>query len=130
MTVEHMRFRVTALHASVPEGIPIEWMGNRWPSGPLMIELDEGPGVEESRGELDYVRRYAQAEFHVRVEMPELADLLQTLGVDPALTKPVYAVVRSQGKILHDHSFSLVGACRMEPHRLFDGAQAGMLAGQ
>ena len=38
--------------------------------------------------------------------------------------------LESEGKILDDHSFNLAGACRMEPHELFDGAQAGMLPGQ
>ena len=47
-----------------------------------------------------------------------------------AHTKPVYAVVRSKGTILADHSFNLVGACEIEPHELFDGAQAAMLPGQ
>ena len=129
MTEQRMPFRVTALHASVPEGVLIQWMGQEFPSGPLTIQLHEEPGVEESRGELDYANRRARAEFHVQVEMPELMDLLQNLGVDPALTKPAYAVVRTEGKILDDHSFNLVGRCRMEPHQLFDGAEAAMLPG-
>ena len=120
-------FQVTSLRACVPEGVAIEWRGKELPSGPLMIELDEGSN--ESRGDLDYATRRAHAEFHVRVEMPELVDLLQTLGVAPALTRPVHAVVSSEGKILDDHSFNLVGACRMEPHELFNGAEAGMLPG-
>src|SRR5262245_5870581 len=129
MAIERMPFRITALHASVPDGVPIEWMGKELSSGPLLIELREGPGVDESRGQLDYACQQAHAEFHVRVEMPKLMDLLQTLGVDPSLTEPVNAVVRSEGKILDDHSFNLVGACWMEPHKLFDGARAGMLSG-
>jgi hypothetical protein len=63
------------------------------------------------------------------MEMPELVELLQDFGVDPALTKPAYAVVRSQGTILADHSFNLVGACQIEPHELFIGARAAMLPG-
>jgi len=126
MSVERMPFRVTALHASVPEGIPIPWMGKELPSGPLLIELQED---SKSVGELSYTRRRSQLEFHVRVDMPELVELLQDLGVDPELTKPVYAVVQSEGTILADHSFNLVGACRIEPHVLFDGAQAAMLPG-
>jgi hypothetical protein len=126
MSVERMPFQVTALHATVPEGVPIQWMGKELPSGQLLIELQKG---SKSVGELDYTRRRAQAEFHVRVEMPELVELLQDLGVDPELTKPAYAVVRSEGTILHNHSFNLVGACRIEPHELFDGAQAAMLPG-
>ena len=129
MPLERMPFRVTALHAVVPEGVLLTWRGKEVSSGPLRIDLHEGSGVAESLGELDYARRHAQAEFHVRVEMPELADLLQTIGVDPGLTQPVFAEVRSEGKILNDHSFNLVGTCRMEPHELFDGAQATMLPG-
>jgi hypothetical protein len=129
MAVQYMPFRVTALHGSVPDGIPIEWMGKELPSGPLMIELREGLGVGDSRGEFDYARRQTHADFHVHVEMPELRDLLQTLGVNAGLLKPVYAVVRSAGAILEDHSFNLTGLCVMEPHKLFDGTQAGMLPG-
>jgi hypothetical protein len=129
MNVERMPFQVTALQASVPEGVPIEWMGKELPSGPLLMVLRDGPGVEKSRGELDYARRHARAEFHVRVEMPELVDLLQTLDVDPGLTQPVYAVVRSEGSILDDHSFNLVGTCLVAQHRLLDGIEASLLPG-
>ncbi len=129
MTVNRLPFRITALHATVPEGVSVAWRGKELPSGPLRIELHEGSGETESRGELDYGRRQALAEFHIRVEIPELVDLLQTLGVDPGLTRPVYAVVRSEGKILDDHSFNLAGRCRMGPHELFDGARACMLPG-
>ena len=129
MSRKRIPFRVTALRASVPDGVPIEWQGKELPSGPLTVELQEGSGVKESRGELDYVRRRACAEFHVRVNMPELAELLQTLGVDPSLTRPVDAVVRSEGKILDDHSFNLVGVGEIEPHALLNGVQAGMLPG-
>jgi len=129
MAGERMSFRVTALSALVPDGLSIEWMGQELQSGPLRIELQEGAGAAESRGELDYARRHARAEFHVQVHMPELADLLQSVGVDPRLTEPVHAVVRSEGKILDDDSFNLVGACRIEPHELLHGAQAYMLPG-
>jgi hypothetical protein len=104
-------------------------MGKELPSGPVLIELHQGSGGEPSRGELDYVDRHARAEFHVRVEMPELVELLQTLGVDRGLTEPVYAVVRSEGSILGDHSFNLVGRCHLAPHPLFDGLQASLLPG-
>jgi hypothetical protein len=129
MNTKQIPFRVTALRASVPEGVQIEWQGKELPSGPLTVELREGPCIKVSRGELDYVRRRAYAEFHVRVNMPELAELLQTLGVDPSLTRPVDAVVRSEGQILDDHSFNLVGVSEIEPHALLNGMQAGMLPG-
>jgi hypothetical protein len=130
MTQDRIAFRVTALHATVPEGVPVEWMGKEIPSGPLTIVLDDGPPEEESRGELDYARQHARAEFHVRIEMPELTDLLEALGVDPALTCPVRAVVRSEGQILDDHSFALTGPCQVLPHEAFGGARAAMLPGQ
>jgi hypothetical protein len=129
MTGERRGFRVTALHASVAEGVPIEWLGKQLHSGPLAIELAEDAGVAESRAELDYAQGRASAEFHVRVAMPELTDLLQTLGVRAELLKPVRAIVQSEGKILEDHSFNLSGTCRLEPHDLFNGAAARMLPG-
>ena len=129
MSVERMRFRVTALRAAVPEGVALRWRGKTIPSGLVTIALDDGPDVAESRGELDYTRRHARAEFHVRVAVPELVDLLQTLGVDPSLTRPVDAVVRSEGDILDDHSFRLVGDCRVGAHALFGGARVGLLPG-
>ena len=44
-------------------------------------------------------------------------------------TVALRAVVRSEGKILDDHSFNLAGTCRVKPHELLRGAQAGMLPG-
>jgi hypothetical protein len=130
MIQDRIAFRVTALNATAPEGVPVEWMGEEIPSGPLTIVLDDGPSGEDSRGELDYARRHARAEFHVRIEMSELTDLLEALGVDPRLTRPVRAVVRSEGQITDDHSFVLTGPCQVEPHEVFGGARATMLPGQ
>jgi len=130
MTPNRILFRVAALNATVPEGIPIHWMGKEIASGPLTIELDDDPTGEESRGELDYVQRRAQAEFHVRIQMSELTDLLSALGVDPQLTRPVRAVVRSEGQILDDHSFALTGPCEVQAHEVFGGTEATMLPGQ
>jgi hypothetical protein len=130
MTQDRIPFRVAALNATVPEGVPVVWMGREIPSGPLAIVLDEGPAGEESRGELDYEQRHARAEFHVRIEMSELTDLLEALGVDAALTCPVRAVVRSEGQIMEDHSFALNGPCQVLPHGVFGDARAAMLPGQ
>jgi hypothetical protein len=130
MTPDRIPFRVVALQATVPEGIPIEWMGREVPSGPLTIELDDGPAGHESRGQLDYVGQRAWAEFHVRIRMAELTDLLSDLGFDPRLTEPVCAVVRSEGRILDDHSFALTGPCEVRPHEVFGGTRAAMLPGQ
>jgi hypothetical protein len=129
MTQDRIAFRVAALNATVPEGVPLEWKGREVPSGPLTIVLDEGPSGDASRGELDYARRHARAEFHVRIEMSELTEPLSALGVDPALTQPVRAVVRSEGRILDDHSLALSGPCQVLPHEVFGGARAAMLPG-
>jgi hypothetical protein len=110
---------VTHLSAEVPEGVPIEWQETTLNSGPLLIELDERLSEEGNRGVLDYDRREARVEFHVRVSFPELADVLQSMGVAPELTQPVRAVLRSQGEILEDHSFALSGASELRPHAMF-----------
>jgi hypothetical protein len=114
-----LRFRVAKLSAQVAEGVPILWQGKELCSGPLSIELDQGPDTPESHGELDYSLDRAWAEFHVRVSFPELAELLESTGVDPEFTKPVSAVLRSEGDILEDHSFALSGGCDLREHCLF-----------
>ncbi len=110
---------VTHLSAEVPEGVPIEWHETTLNSGPLLIELDERLSEDGNRGVLDYDRREARVEFHVRVSFPELADMLQSMGVAPELTQPVRAVLRSQGEILEDHSFALSGVSELRPHAMF-----------
>ncbi len=115
---EAIRFRVTRLSATAPEGVPIVWEGRAFNSGPLTIELDESAEAD-SRGVLDYGRRRAEAEFHVRVGFPEFADMLEGAGIDAELTRPVRAVLRSSGNILEDHGFALSGECRLQPHGLF-----------
>ncbi len=127
MKQDQVAFRVTALEAGVPEGVPIEWQGRKLTSGPLVIDLDEDSG--SSRGLLDYSRRRAQAEFHVRLKFPEFAALLADLRADPALGEPVRAVLRSEGEILEDHGFALSGHCQLQPHGLLDHARAAVLPG-
>ena len=113
-----LRFNVTRLAATVPEGVPITWRGREFASGPLAIELAPPEDGAASRGVLDYASRRARAEFHVRLSFPQFAEALGDLGVDPALTRPVQAVLRSEGDILEDHSFVLSGECDLEPHGL------------
>lgn len=126
-----VNFRVTKMAATVPEGVPIKWHGKEFNSGPLTIELDESPDSERSQGVLDYSSRQAQAEFHVRLNFPEFAGMLQDSGVDPEMTQPVRAVLRSGGKILEDHGFALSGLCQLRPHGLFSprNTQAAILPG-
>ncbi|HEV2720994.1 MAG TPA: hypothetical protein VG323_13310 [Thermoanaerobaculia bacterium] len=109
-------FYVTHLSAEVSEGVPIEWQETTLQSGPLRIELDDDG---DSHGVLDYDRREAEVEFHVRVSFPELTGTLQSMGVAPEWTQPVRAVLRSRGTILDDHSFALSGASELRPHAMF-----------
>jgi hypothetical protein len=120
-------FRVARLSARVPEGLPVVWKGRRFDSGPLVVELDPERG--ESRGTLDYERSRASAEFFVTLSFPELAGELADLGVDPALTAPIRATLRSEGEILSDHGFALSGACEVVPHPLGEGGSASVLPG-
>lgn len=119
MNHDVVRFRVADLTARVPEGVPVRWQGRELSTGPLCIELDATEGTPQSHGVLDYSTDRAAAEFHVQVSFPELAELLNSSGVDPELTKPVRAVIRSEGDILEDHSFALSGDCQMSEHDLF-----------
>lgn len=132
MSKDLLKFRVSNLSASVPEGMRIEWRGRTYDSGPLTFQLDPESGHGSSHGVLDYGRRHAQAEFHVQVAFPEFAGVLDGLGVDGQFTRPVRAVLRSEGPILDDHSFVLSGACDIDPHALLprEKTTATVLPGQ
>jgi hypothetical protein len=132
MNDDVVKFAVTRLAAAVPEGVPITWRGRELGSGPLAIELCPREDGSGNRGVLDYANRRAWAEFHVRLSFPELAETLGALGVDPALTRPVEAVLRSEGDILDDHGFALSGACDLLPHDLLpkERTRAAVLPGQ
>jgi hypothetical protein len=118
MEEDLLRFTVTRLSATVPEGVPITWRGRAFASGPLTIELAARDLGTANRGVLDYAKGRARAEFHIRLSFPRFAETLADLGVDPALSNPVQAVLRSEGDILDDHGFALSGACDLEPHGL------------
>jgi len=119
MNQQQITFRITDLVASVPEGVPIEWQGQEFSSGPLLIELEDRAEERGNRGVLDYSQSHAEAEFHLRVQFPELSGILEDLGVDPTMTEPVHAVLRSEGTILDDHSFALSGQTKLGPHAIF-----------
>jgi hypothetical protein len=121
MLSDLVRFQVSELAASVPEGVSLEWQGQEFNSGPLTIDLDRNGG--RSVGVLDYLRRRARAEFHVRLSFPELASMLESLGVDPKLTEPVRAVLHSEGEILGDHSFAFSGPCELAPHEMLSSQE-------
>jgi hypothetical protein len=131
MDQDTLTFRITRLDASVPEGLPVEWQGTELASGPLRIELDHDSEKDGNQGWLDYSKRRAYAEFHVTLKFPDFAGILEGLGIDPALTQPVRAVLRSEGEILQDHGFALSGRCQLEPHALFppDTTCASVLPG-
>jgi len=131
MGADVLRFTVTRLAATVPEGVRITWRGKEFASGPLAIDLAIRADGAQSHGALDYANRRASAEFHVRLSFPQFAETLEDLGVDPALTGPVYAALRAEGAILDDHSFALSGACELEPHDLLprETTAAAVLAG-
>ncbi len=116
MSQDRLRFQVTKLAATAPEGVAVQWQGREYTSGPLEIALDEEAPASE--GLLDYGERRARAEFHVRLKFPEFAGVLESLGVDPEMTRPVRAVLRSEGEILEDHGFALIGPATLAPHGL------------
>jgi hypothetical protein len=132
MSRDLMQFHVSNLAASVPEGLTLQWRGREFASGPLAVELDQDADPGRSRGVLDYDRRRACAEFHVQVTFPQFAAMLEELGVDAELTRPVRGVLRSEGAILDDHSFVLSGACDIHPHALLprEKTAATVLPGQ
>jgi hypothetical protein len=124
---EHMQpslteFRITDLRARVAEGVAIQWQGQELNSGPLNIELDETASTG-NRGVLDYGKRRVQANFQVLLTFPELASMLEMMGVDPQLTHSVRAAICSEGQILDDHSFILSGPCKLADHALLSAEQ-------
>ena len=124
MKDDRIAFRVTELDAAAPQGVLIQWQGRELNSGRLRIELDEEAPAGSSCGTLDYLARRAEAAFHIKLSFPELAGMLEELGVDPALTRPVRAVLRSQGAILEDHGFALSGRSEPLRHELLGGSSA------
>jgi hypothetical protein len=118
MNEETVNFTITGLAARVDESVPLEWQDKEFDSGPLTVELDESV-PNGNQGELDYSQRHARAEFHLRIRFPELASTLESLGVDYEFTRPVSAVLRSEGPILADHSLALSGNCDFSSHALF-----------
>jgi hypothetical protein len=118
-----VNFKITSLKAEVAESIALEWQGKEIETGPITVELDEALSQTANLGTLDYDRRHACAEFHIRLLFPELASTLESLGVDERLTHPLRAIVRSEGEILADHSFVLSGGCDLSPHVLFPAVE-------
>src|SRR6266542_2916924 len=61
------------------------------------------------------------SEFHVLVRFRRFALQLKALGIDAELMAPIHAVLKTEGKILPDHSFNggLRGSCKVESHKMF-----------
>jgi hypothetical protein len=114
-----VRFAITDLGARLAERFSVQWEGKEFDPGPLEVALDNTAGAR-NEGELDYTGRRARAEFHVALTFSEFASTLEALGVDPELTRPLHAVIRSEGDILDDHSFLLSGPCDLAPHALLN----------
>jgi hypothetical protein len=129
-TTTVVKFTVKDLHARLTEAFSVQWQGKELDPGPLEIELDSTADTHNA-GVLDYTARRAQAEFHVLLSFPEFASTMEGLGVDPELTRPVHAVIRSEGAILDDHSFVLSGPCELARHELLNSEEtrASVLAG-
>ena len=114
-----VNIKITRLEAEVVEPISLQWRGKEIDAGPITLRLDEALSQTANQGMLDYGRSRASVEFHVRLSFPELASTLESLGVDEELIHPLCAVIRSEGKILDDHSLVLSGGCDFSPHALF-----------
>ena len=112
-----VEFTITNLQAQVVEDVGVAWEGKEFKIGPLNVELDKTAGSRNA-GVLDYGSHRALAAFHVLLSFPIFASTLDELGVDPELTRPLHAVIHSQGNILDDHSFVLSGPCDLIPHPL------------
>jgi hypothetical protein len=97
------------------------WRGYKISTGPLDFGLDDSTGI--SCGVMNYELGAVLSEFHVSVRFRRFALQLKALGIDAELMAPVHAVLKTEGKILPDHSFNggLRGSCKVESHKMFSG---------
>jgi len=95
------------------------WRGYKISTGPLDLSLDDSTGM--SCGVMNYELGVVSSEFHVLVHFRRFALQLKALGIDAELMAPVHAVLKTEGKILPDHSFNggLRGSCKVESHKMF-----------
>ena len=115
--VKQLPFDVTDFNVTVAEGVKLKWQGREIDSGPITIRLGE-PG---SHGVIDYETGKVNVEFRVRLSFPELAEILDDMGADPSLTKPIDTVIRSEGTVFDDdHSLRLWGKGQVKPNRFLD----------
>jgi len=114
-----VEFQITDLDVHVPSGIPIMWRGYKISTGPLDFGLDDSTGI--SCGVMNYELGAVSSEFQVLVRFRQFALQLKALGIDAELMPPIHAVLKTEGKILPDHSFNggLRGSCKVESHKMF-----------
>ena len=95
------------------------WRGYKTSTGPLDFGLDESTGI--SSGVMDYEHGVVLSEFRVLVRFRRFAFHLKALGIDAELMPPIHAVLKTEGKILPDHSLNggLRGSCKVESHKMF-----------
>lgn len=119
MSRQVVEFQITNFEAHVPAGFPIMWRRYKISTGPLDFGLDDSTGI--SCGVMNYELGVVWSEFHVLVRFRRFALQLKALGIDAELMAPVHAVLRTEGKILPDHSFNggLRGTCKVESHKMF-----------
>ena len=118
-------FDVTGLDVAIEEGFKLNWQGRDIHSGRVVITL-QGPG---SRGTIDYASGAVKVDFNVRIELPELAELLTDMGADPELAAPVIGTIHSEGVVFEDHCFRLAGKGALAEHRIFgEGTSVEILA--
>ncbi len=119
MSRDVVEFRITNLDVHVPGGLPVMWRGYKISTGPLDFSLDDSNGI--SCGVMNYELGVVSSEFHVLVRFRRFALQLKALGIDAELMAPVHAVLKTEGKILPDHSFNggLRGSCKVESHKMF-----------
>ena len=113
----------------MPRGLPIMWRGYKISTGPLDFGIDDSTGI--SCGVMNYELGVVLSEFHVLVRFRRFALQLKALGIDAELMAPVHAVLKTEGKILPDHSFNggLRGSCRVESHKMFRDLRIEILPG-
>jgi len=80
---------------------------------------------------MNYELGVVSTEFHVLVRFCRFALQLKALGIDVGLMPPIHAVLKTEGKILPDHSFNggLRGSCKVESHKTFRDLRIEILPG-
>ena len=113
----------------MPRGLPIMWRGYKISTGPLDFSLDHSTGT--SCGVMNYELGVVLSEFHVLVRFRRFGLRLKAVGINAELIPPIHAVLKTEGKILPDHSFNggLRGSCEVESHKMFRDLRIEILPG-